>query len=219
MPEDSFFSSQAFGSRDPVDVTPPPRPSDDRGKPRSSAKRRIALGLVAVVGLAALSVGGVFGARILSQKDATLGTPDRVAGLTRDTSEGALGTADDLRSAFAAGIDLDASVGAVYKDAASAEHSVLFFGGTTLLWSPEKDLDTLFGLVTDGDGAVRGLHRVPEGALGGVMKCGTTTTEGEQIAVCGWADHGSVGIGLFPGRTVDDAAKLFGEIRPAVETR
>lgn len=219
MPEDSFFSSQVFDSRDPVDVTPPPRPSDGTEKSPWSTKRKIALGAVALVGLAMLSVGGVFGARVLSQKDATLSTPDRVAGLTRDTSDGALGTADDLRSAFAAGIDLDESVGAVYKDAASAEHSVLLFGGTTLLWSPEKDLETLFALVTDGDGAVRGLRKVPEGSLGGVMKCGTTTTEGEEIAVCGWADHGSVGIGLFPGRTVDDAAKLFGEIRPAVEKR
>jgi hypothetical protein len=218
MAEHSFFSSRVFDSGKPVDVTPPPRPPEDK-KPRSTRRRRIALGAVAVVGLVALAVGGVFGARILSQKDATLTTPDQVAGLTRDTTDSARAAADDLRAAFAAGIDLDSSVGAVYKDPASSDHSVLLFGGTTLLWSPERDLDTLFGLVADGDGAVQGLHKVPAGPLGGVMKCGTTVTAGSQMTVCGWADHGSVAVGLFPGRSVDDAGTLLREMRPSVEKR
>jgi hypothetical protein len=235
MADDSIFSPRYRGGSEPIDVTPPPRPAGDQepfglgtgtdGDPPSgspggaSTRRKIVLGVVAALGVVAFGVAGVFGARIVQQKDATLTPPESVAGLTRDDSETALSTADDLRSAFAAGIDLDQSVGAVYTDPGAAERSVLLFGGTTLLWSPERDLDTLFGLVADDAGAVEGLHEVDAGELGGVMKCGRTATEGGDISVCGWADHGSVAIGLFPGRGQDEAGSLLLEMREATQTR
>jgi hypothetical protein len=234
MADDSIFSPRYRGGSEPIDVTPPLRPADDpgpvgpgtgsggdpsTGSAGSSARRRIVLGAVAAVGLVAFGVAGVFGVRVVQQKDATLAPPETVAGLVRDDSATAVSTADDLRSAFAAGIDLDQSVGAVYTDPSAAQRSVLLFGGTTLLWSPERDLDTLFGLVADDAGAVEGLHEVPAGELGGVMKCGRTATDGGDISVCGWADHGSVAIGLFPGRGEDEAGSLLLEMREATQSR
>jgi hypothetical protein len=220
MPDDSMLPSTP---REPIDVTPPPRPARFAfmDEPRRPSKgRRIAVVVGLVLGLGALSVLGFFGQRILSQKDATLTMPEQVAGLVRDDSERAQATADDLRSAFAAGIDLDESAGAVYTDPAASDRSVLLFGGTTLLWSPQRDLDTLFGLVADDSTALDGLHAVPAGELGGVMKCGTTPGDGgTTIPVCGWADHGSVAIGLFPGRSVDDAGALLLEMRGQIQTR
>jgi hypothetical protein len=235
MADESIFSPRYPGGREPIDVTPPPRQAGDDGpfglgtgsgdadddgtKPGSRTRRRVVLGVVAALGVVALGVTGVFGARVVQQKDAALDPPESVAGLVRDDSDSAASTADDLRSAFAAGIDLDRSVGAVYTDPTAAERSVLLFGGTTLLWSPERDLDTLFTLVADDAGAVEGLHEVPAGELGGVMKCGRTATDGGDIAVCGWADHGSVAIGLFPGRGEDEAGALLREMRDATQTR
>ena len=61
-----------------------------------------------------------------------------MAGLQLNDSADAAATAEDLKAAFAAGIDLKSSVGAVYRDPAAADRSVLFFGGTALLWSPAK---------------------------------------------------------------------------------
>jgi hypothetical protein len=230
MSEDSIFSARPGSTREPIDVTPPPRDGADRGlgfedpdaevPRRLSRGRKVAIGAGLVVGVAALGVLGVFGSRIWSQKDATLTMPDQVAGLVRDDSERAKATADDLRSAFAAGIDLDESAGAVYTDPAAADRSVLLFGGTTLLWSPERDLDTLFELVADDSATIAGLHEVPAGDLGGVMKCGSTPGDGAtEIPVCGWADHGSVAIGLFPGRSQDDAGTIMREMRDAIQTR
>ena len=86
---------------------------------------------------------------------------------------------------------------------------MLVFGGTTLLWQPERDLDSLFGLMADETGEVTGLREVDAGRLGGVMKCGTTSGQGGDFAVCGWADHGSVVMAMFPGRSVDEAAGLL----------
>lgn len=227
MSEDSIFSARPGSTREPIDVTPPPREGglgfddpDAEGPRRPSRGKKVAIGAGLVVCVAALGVLGVFGSRIWSQKDATLTMPDQVAGLVRDDSQRAKATADDLRSAFAAGIDLDESAGAVYSDPAAADRSILLFGGTTLLWSPERDLDTLFELVADDSASIDGLHEVPAGDLGGVMKCGTTPGDGATtIPVCGWADHGSVAIGLFPSRSPEDAGTLMREMRDAIQTR
>ncbi|MFC0506911.1 hypothetical protein [Micromonospora costi] len=184
-----------------------------------SRRRRIGWAVAAVVGLAGAGTLGVAGWRVAQEKDTQLATPAQVAGLARDDSERARSTADYLRSGLAADIDLDRSVGVVYRDPADEKRSVLVFGGTTLLWQPERDLDTLFGLMSDETGKVTGLREVPAGDLGGVMKCGTTSGEGGDFAVCGWADHGSVALGMFPGRTLDDSAALFRDIRAGIQSR
>jgi hypothetical protein len=184
-----------------------------------SRRRRILVGAALAVGLAGIGALGVAGWRVAQQKDARLATPDNVAGLTRDDSERARSTADYLRDGLAADIELDRSIGAVYRDGADDKRSVLFFGGTTLLWQPERDLDTLFRLMTDETGKVTGLREVDAGRLGGVMKCGTTSGDGGDFAICGWADHGSVAMAMFPGRPVDAAGELMRQIREDVQTR
>ncbi|SBT49781.1 hypothetical protein [Micromonospora narathiwatensis] len=197
--------------RDPAAQEPELRPV--------SRRRRIALAAALVVGLAGAGVLGVGGWRVLAQKDTHLNAPEKVAGLTRDDSERARSTAEYLRDGFAADIDLDRSFGTVYRDPADAKQAVLVFGGTTLLWQPERDLNTLFGLMADETGKVTGLRQVDAGRLGGVMKCGTTSGDGGDFAVCGWADHGSVVMAMFPGRSVDDSAKLFRQLREGIQSR
>ena len=191
------------------------RPREDQA-PRSRS-RAIVLSSLLALGLAGASVLGYVSWRISSQKDATLTVPATVAGLSVDSSDGGRTTADYLQTALSADVDLDRAVGAVFTDGSS--NNVLFFGGTTLLWTPEDDLDAAFGLVSDDQGAVTGLHEVPAGPLGGTMKCGTTKADGADMPVCGWADHGSLALAMFPGRSVDDSARLFVDIRSAAQTR
>ncbi|MFI7608029.1 hypothetical protein ACIBTV_23200 [Micromonospora sp. NPDC049366] len=211
---------------EPVELTEEPIQLSNRepggGSEQRSARsrrRRIGWSVALAIGLAGAGTLGVVGWRIAQQKDTQLASPDRVAGLTRDDSERARSTADYLRSGFAADIQLDRSFGTVYRDPADDKRSVLVFGGTTLLWQPERDLDSLFGLMSDETGKVNGLREVPAGDLGGVMKCGTTSGEGGDFAICGWADHGSVAMAMFPGRSVDDASRLFRDLREGIQTR
>jgi hypothetical protein len=49
------------------------------------------------------------------------------------------------------------------------------------------------------------------------MKCGTTKTDGSSMAVCGWADHGSLGIAMFPNRPVDESADLLRTMRSSMQ--
>ncbi|MEV4643023.1 hypothetical protein AB0J80_37360 [Actinoplanes sp. NPDC049548] len=210
---------------EPVEIAPEPftltEPVEGQKHPEEKAPRSrtktIVLGSLLAVSLAGAGVIGYAGWRIASQKDATLTAPPQIGSLKLDTSNEGKTTADYLQTALSAEVDLDGAVGAVYAD--SAGQNVLFFGGTTLIWTPENDLDTAFELVSDDQGAVTDLHDVSAGPLGGTMKCGTTKNDGADMPVCGWADHGSLALAMFPGRAENDSAKLLVEIRAATQKR
>jgi hypothetical protein len=206
---------------EPVEIAPEPfvltEPAEQEAPRPRSRTGTIVLGSLLAVGLAGASVIGYAGWRIASQKDATLSVPAKIAGLTLDNSEDGRATGDYLQTALSAEVDLDEAVGVVLTDGSGKD--VLFFGGTTLIWTPENDLDTAFGLIADEQGAVNGLHDVPAGPLGGTMKCGTTRSDGADMPVCGWADHGSLALAMFPGRTEADAAALFEGIRSVAQKR
>ncbi len=196
--------------------------SDDDAPPErrpASRTRTIILSSLLAVSLAGASVIGYTAWRISSQKDATLATPKEVAGLRIDESETGRQTADYLATALSADVDFNEAVGAVYTDPGAANRGVLFFGGTTLIWTPESDLETAFEIVADDQGNVTGVRDVEPGSLGGTMKCGSTKSEDGDIAVCGWADHGSLALALFPNRSPDESATLMREIRSAAQTR
>lgn len=206
----------------PIDVTPPPREPAEEPEATSPRRRRtrlIVLGSLLTVGLVGAAFVGTVGWRVMQQKDAQLETPAEVVGLRLDQSARAQETAEYLRTAIGARIDLDQSIGVVYTDPASADRSVLLFGGTTLIWTPDNDLDTLFDLLSDDNGAVKNLHEVEAGDLGGVMKCGESEAPEGNTTVCGWADHGSVVLALLPGRTQDEGAALLRDIRGTIQSR
>jgi hypothetical protein len=179
--------------------------------------RKIILAALLAVMTLGLVVIGFSGWRIMSQKDATLVAPPRVGDLRLDDSADGRSTADYLQTALSATVDLDSAVGAVYRDGRG--RTVLFAGGTALMWRPAKMLDAAFGLVADDQGAVTGVHSVPAGALGGTMACGTTRTDDGEMPVCGWADHGSVALAMFPQRSESEAAGILREIRKSAQTR
>jgi hypothetical protein len=188
----------------------------------SASRRRLRLILLVtllVVAVAGLAVLGYTAWQITTQKDATLVAPTQVGTLRLDESDDAKSTADYLQTALAAEVDLDKTVAGVYQDSAASGKDVLFFGGTTLIWTPESDLDTAFNLISDNQGAVTDLHDVSAGHLGGTMKCGTTKSDSADLTVCGWADHGSLALAMFTNRTPADSATLLRQLRDAAESR
>ncbi|HET6211511.1 MAG TPA: hypothetical protein VFE14_01425 [Micromonosporaceae bacterium] len=197
----------------------PAGPTDDTRaavlRPHHAHARRWRIAaIVAGAAAVALAIGyGPTAWHTLREKDATVTTPAQAGGLTLDQSEQARGTADYLRTALAAELGLEHPVGAVYADASAPSRSVIFVGGTAFLRAPEKDLDEAFRLLSDQSSAVSGIRSMSPGQLGGVMKCGTTTSPDGDMAICGWADHGSLAIAMFPGRSVDDSATLLRNIR------
>ncbi|MBW6436532.1 hypothetical protein KZ829_22580 [Actinoplanes hulinensis] len=203
---DNAFGLMAAESDDPA------RPA----KPRSKTRTIVLASLLAVT-VAGAGAMAVFGWRINSQRNTTLATPTSIGSLTLDDSEEAAATADYLQTALSAEIPMTKAVGAVYTGA--DEKSVLFFGGTSLFWSPGSELDTAFDLVGDDQGAVTEISDVEAGDLGGTMKCGVTHSSDGDLTVCGWADHGALALAMFPNRTPAEAAPLMLQIRSATQTR
>ncbi|GGN87017.1 hypothetical protein GCM10010112_69200 [Actinoplanes lobatus] len=193
--------------------------SDDTDRPTKprSRTRTIVLASLLAVTVAGAGTMAVFGWRINSQRNTTLATPTSIGSLTLDDSEEAAATADYLQTALSAEIPMTKAVGAVYTGA--DKKSVLFFGGTSLFWSPSSELGTAFDLVGDDQGAVTGISDVEAGDLGGTMKCGVTHSSEGDLTVCGWADHGSLALAMFPNRTPAEAAPLMLQIRSATQTR
>jgi hypothetical protein len=222
MPDAQPTGFRPAAEPEPIELTAPAAGTDEgNAEPgvSPSRRRRIVMGAVAALALAGAVMGGTTGWRVVQQKDATLTMPDRVAGLARDDRDAARETADYLRGALAAEVDLGESVGAVYADPADTGRSVLIFGGTALLWQPENDLDRAFDVLSDDSGEVAGVRTFSPGGLGGYLKCGATDGPDGEMAVCGWADHGSLALGMFPNRTADESTALLREIRQAVQSR
>lgn len=185
-------------------------------------RRRIGIYALAGLGVVAIAAGAVFGPPfygVLAQRHTTINTPDSVAGLTLDTSPDAQQTADYLRTAVAAGVTLNTSVAAIYDDPGDKQRTVVFFGGTGSVFYPGRQLRSAFNLLDDRDDGMKGLRSVPTGHYGGEMQCGTSTGDGGDMTACGWADHGSLAVALFPGRTVDQAAPLMRQMRDAMQHR
>jgi hypothetical protein len=152
-----------------------------------------------------------------SSDDGEISTPAQVAGLVLDDSPGAHETIDYLRIAVQTGVSLEKSTGAVYADAAGQSRSVLFVGGTGSIGSPEDALAKTFRLISDDTGGVENVRSVPAGPRGGAMQCGSTKTDGDSMAVCGWADSRSLGIAMFPNRPVDQASELLRSMRNVMQ--
>lgn len=207
---------------EPIEITPPTGDADEdelRPASRPFGLRRVVLGALLALGVATVGVFGTTAWHVMREKNAALATPDQVAGLSRDDREAAASIADYLRNALAAKVDLSESIGAVYADPADTRRSIFIFGGTGLLWQPEENLDSGFDLLSDATGTVKGLHEVAPGELGGIAKCGSATDQDGDIAVCGWADHGSLVLAVFPGREVAESMALLRDIRQAMQSR
>jgi hypothetical protein len=182
---------------------------------RRTSKRKIALAIVGASALAATLTLGPTAWRMLAQRSATITAPPAVGEFARDDSESAKTTAADLMTTLQAQIDVSNAASAVYTDPATGiTQSVMFAGGTTFLFSPERDLDVVLGA-----GDTTPLTQIDPGPLGGVMKCVEGGAPTETLTICGWADHGSIAIVLFPQRSTADAQKLMHDFRSAIQSR
>ncbi|WP_250009081.1 hypothetical protein [Actinoplanes sp. M2I2] len=219
----------------PIDIgTPPPASDEDadlftsgdftsdddeapaEAKPRGRV-RRVLIAMLLAVAVVAMTMLAFASWRIIAQRHAELEIKPSVGPLSLDYSSEGASTADYLRTALAAEVDLDHTYGAVYNE--TPDKNVLFLAGTGLIWTPGKDLEAAMELISDSEGAVTSLKDVDPGPLDGTMKCGITSTGDGDLTVCGWADHGSLALAMFNNRTPEEAAPLMLALRNATESR
>lgn len=104
----------------------------------------------------------------------------------------------------------------VYSDRAGKR--VTLFGTTGFRFSPESDLETEFAQLTDRY-RLRDVVTIDTGTRGEHLRCGVGKDGQATVAVCGWADHGSLATGIFTRRDVNDSAALLERLRGTVVRR
>ena len=207
----------------------PPEPQRPAGPPASFAsdpprKKRTGLkifGVFCVVVLAACGVAGyVFGKPIMAEYPATVAAGESIAGFTKASTPELKSISDQMASDFKQDAKFDSSATGIYHKEGEAEQKIIMvLAGSKLILAPETELKAGFTKMGTGGLAVTGTKKVDAGELGGYAQCGTSVTGGVKLAVCAWADHGSVAILLFFDRGVSEAAKLLVAFRNEIQTR
>ena len=170
--------------------------------------------MVLCCGLCGLIVSPLFG----EYPSTVAATPPDVGGLKRDDSAIVRLIAAEANFHLQASPYVDGSFANRFEDPKSKERGVIAFGGTGLIWDPEKTLaDTIKGAGQN----LNGVRSFPPGKFGGLLKCGDgKDNEGHDVVMCAWIDHGSMGIGVFYGkRSKEDSAQFMRALREAVIIR
>ncbi|MEJ3749673.1 hypothetical protein WEI85_41240 [Actinomycetes bacterium KLBMP 9797] len=105
---------------------------------------------------------------------------------------------------------------AVYGDGDGKRVTV--FGTTGFHFSPEDDLRTEMERLTDRY-KIRNVEQFDTGARGEFTSCGVGKDGDATVAVCGWADHGSLATALFTRRNRADSAELLEQFREILIAR
>jgi hypothetical protein len=139
-----------------------------------------------------------------------------VAGLTAVEDATADKVVGQLRGAIDTEQIDEARFSIVYRD--TSKRRVTVFGTTRLVTDPKNAIDASMTQLT-GELQLTDVHKVDAGPLGGQERCGTGRLDGRSISMCAWADHGSMGVGIFAGRSIEASSPKLQEIRAAIIQR
>lgn len=214
--------SQQPGQAFPGPGVPPPPPAPPK---KSNAGKIVLIALLAVLVLC----GGGGALAYFALKDDVKGAveaantrvvaPDTLGGRPKLTDSNFQSLSDELLTGMKSDVpEATGHVGAFYGDPQN-DDMVMIAAISGLIKDPAEELDRL----VDGAGsagAIQNIKSVDAGPLGGVAKCGETSESGIDMAVCFWADHGSLGVVFIYFTKADEAAHAeFLKIRSEVEKR
>jgi hypothetical protein len=167
--------------------------------------------------LCCCGVPGYYAQPFWEQYPASATTPATIADLSLRQDDASERTADRLRAAtrveyaFAEG-----TFAAVYGDGQGKRVTV--FGATGLRFDPDGDVTHEIARLTDRYGLTE-IRTVPADRRGEQRRCGVGADDGRGVVVCSWADHGSVGSGVFTRLDVEDSSRLLSQVRDSILTR
>jgi hypothetical protein len=82
---------------------------------------------------------------------------------------------------------------------------------------PQRELDSRLLGAGIGGLKLNGVSSVDTGSLGGTGKCGKADDKNLDMAMCGWADDGSLGWIMFFFSSVKSAKAEFPKLRAQIE--
>ncbi|GAA1562455.1 hypothetical protein GCM10009827_099930 [Dactylosporangium maewongense] len=207
-----FQPAAPFPGQGPAFPPPPP--------PRRGKGLKITLGILGALFLICAVGCGVFLYPIIDASGTTVTAPETLpGGLKKETSDEMQTIVDqmerDLRNDVG---DVDEVAAGIYSTG-DPQKLVVIVAATSTVVFPDDEIEDAFKGFNSTGGSLGGQTSYPAGDLGGTVKCASGTEDELPMTLCAWADHGSVGIGVFIGRDLGEASDLFLQIRPAVESR
>lgn len=142
--------------------------------------------------------------------------PAKLNGRPKLTDPQFAGAADNLREALAEAPGATDSIGALYGDPAK-RNIVIVAAVAAPVSAPDAELAG--GLAGAGTGGLKltGITDVEPGPLGGVAKCANSNEAGTRMALCAWADKGSVGWIIWYFKSANQAKREFAKLRGQIE--
>ncbi|GIJ49705.1 hypothetical protein Val02_65910 [Virgisporangium aliadipatigenens] len=194
-------------------------PPGGYGPPPPPRRRsRFPFKTVTFLALTVACCGGIIGwARpFVDEYPASISAGAAVPGLTPTTDAARRKAAEELAGVIEADQLDEKSFPLIWND--NNKRAVTVAATTRFVQNPGKDLDARFGELTERL-KLGAPTKVDPGPLAGQMRCAAGSSGGRDAAVCGWADHGSLAVGVFPGRSTNEAAELLRTIRSSVLQR
>ncbi|GAA2396783.1 hypothetical protein Cme02nite_61000 [Catellatospora methionotrophica] len=149
----------------------------------------------------------------------TVKEPAQLGGREKSTSPDLVKGAQELRTQMIADEPgVTASVAAFYGDVKTKNMAMAFAAALPVL-SPKSEMDGFMKAVTGDSKITEPWVDVPAGPLGGVAKCAGMTSDGTAMAVCAWADAGSVGSIMYFEKKVADVKAKFAADRGQLEIK
>jgi hypothetical protein len=140
--------------------------------------------------------------------------PQTLAGMSKIDDEDLNALANEIANDLKTSTDAETAYVAYYAPAGEATKIVGVIGATGKMERPGTELDDMFTEMS-----VTGIAAVDPGPMGGHMKCGIQETATQRLTICGWADGGSLGLGIFLDRPMSESEILFRQIRGEVLKR
>jgi hypothetical protein len=143
---------------------------------------------------------------------ATIDLPKKLAGMDKLEDPQLNATANETALKIKNETNADTAIAGYYAPPGDLTRTVGLVGAAVRVGNPTAELDQAFKSAL----GVTSVRDVAAGSLGGVMKCGNTSSGGTALTVCGWADGGSLVLGIFLNRSLDDSAVLLRQIRSEI---
>ncbi|MBU2662376.1 hypothetical protein KOI35_02520 [Actinoplanes bogorensis] len=148
----------------------------------------------------------------------SISEPKTLGGRKKLTSAQFKALADQLKSGLETVPGATNTVGALYGDVQDQD-IVIVAAAEAPVKNPKTELDQTFYGAGIGGLKIDNITTAPTGTLGGVAKCGSSETSGIDMAICTWADEGSVGMFIWYFSSVSSAKAEFPKLRAEVEKK
>ena len=110
------------------------------------------------------------------------------------------------------------TVGALYGTVENQD-IVIMAAAQAPIVNPAGELTSGFASAGFGGMKISNIQNAPTGNLGGAAKCGSANASGTNLALCMWADNGSIGMFIWFGKSVAKAKAELPTLRAAVEKK